>query len=144
MVWWFGEGLGGIVTGGANPITGAPGAVLIYVLLAVLLWPVPSARPRRVVRRREVHRHRRGAAGVAGAVGWPGLFHAANRANRTPQALHDTIAGLESGEPSWIATIDRNVADVLAHHGLAVSIILAIVLLVVAFGVFLAHGGRAA
>src|ERR1700728_4754071 len=26
-VWWFGEGLGGVLNGGTNPVTGAPGAV---------------------------------------------------------------------------------------------------------------------
>jgi hypothetical protein len=38
-VWWLGEGLGGVLTGSASPWDGAPGAVVIYALLAVLLWP---------------------------------------------------------------------------------------------------------
>src|SRR5579859_535649 len=38
-VWWLGEGLGGVLNGGADPLSGAPGAVLIYGLVAVLLWP---------------------------------------------------------------------------------------------------------
>ena len=38
-VWWFGEGLGGVLSGAASPVNGAPGAVIIYALLAVLLWP---------------------------------------------------------------------------------------------------------
>jgi len=38
-VWWFGEGLGMVLTGSASPVNGAPGAVIIYALLAVLLWP---------------------------------------------------------------------------------------------------------
>ena len=29
LVWWFGEGLGGLLSGSANPVTGAPGAVLL-------------------------------------------------------------------------------------------------------------------
>jgi hypothetical protein len=37
-VWWLGEGLGGILTG-ASPVAGAPGAALLYAVLAVLLWP---------------------------------------------------------------------------------------------------------
>jgi type II secretory pathway pseudopilin PulG len=39
-VWWFGEGLGGVLSGMASPLTGAPGAVILYALLAVLAWPV--------------------------------------------------------------------------------------------------------
>jgi hypothetical protein len=38
-VWWLGEGLGGMLAGGANPVTGAPGAVLLYAMLAIVLWP---------------------------------------------------------------------------------------------------------
>jgi hypothetical protein len=46
-VWWLGEGFGGLLAGTATPLTGAPGAVLLYALLAVLLWPAdrpPAAR----------------------------------------------------------------------------------------------------
>src|SRR4029077_121381 len=38
-VWWFGEGLGMVLTGDVSPVNGAPGAVILYALLAVLLWP---------------------------------------------------------------------------------------------------------
>ena len=38
-VWWLGEGLGGLLSGTASPVNGAPGAVLLYALLAILLWP---------------------------------------------------------------------------------------------------------
>jgi hypothetical protein len=42
-VWWFGEGLGMVLTSSASPVNGAPGAVIIYALLAVLLWPADRA-----------------------------------------------------------------------------------------------------
>src|SRR6476660_3823317 len=38
-VWWLGEGFGGILAGTASPVNGAPGPVLLYPILAVLLWP---------------------------------------------------------------------------------------------------------
>ena len=44
-VWWIGEGLGGVLSGTADPLSGAPGAVIIYALLAVLLWPTDRAGP---------------------------------------------------------------------------------------------------
>ena len=34
-----GQGLGGIFTTAASPLTGAPGAAVLYALLAVLAWP---------------------------------------------------------------------------------------------------------
>jgi hypothetical protein len=42
-VWWLGEGLGGIFTGLASPLTGGPGAAVLYALLAVLIWPAAIA-----------------------------------------------------------------------------------------------------
>ena len=38
FVWWFGEGFGGLLTG-ASPLTGLPGAVILYALAAWLVWP---------------------------------------------------------------------------------------------------------
>jgi hypothetical protein len=46
-VWWLGEGLGGIFTGTASPLAGAPGAAVLYALLAVLAWPPSSPAPSR-------------------------------------------------------------------------------------------------
>ena len=42
FVWWFGESLGGILTG-SSPLAGLPGGVVLYALIAVLLWPTPRA-----------------------------------------------------------------------------------------------------
>ena len=38
------QGLGSVLTGNASPVNGAPGAVIIYALLAVLLWPADRDR----------------------------------------------------------------------------------------------------
>src|SRR6185437_5045899 len=35
IVWWLGEGFGGLLTG-ASPLTGLPGAMILYALVA---WP---------------------------------------------------------------------------------------------------------
>jgi len=36
-VWWLGEGLGGVLAGTATPVDGAPGAVVLYGLLAAIV-----------------------------------------------------------------------------------------------------------
>jgi hypothetical protein len=41
-VWWFGAGFGMLLTGTASPLTGAPGAVLLYPLIGVLAWPTDA------------------------------------------------------------------------------------------------------
>ena len=58
-------------------------------------------------------------------------------ANRSPQAPHDMITGMANGEPGWLAALDKHAAALVAHQGLAASIVLAIALIIVAVGVFL-------
>ncbi len=108
-VWWFGEGLGRVLTGGASPVNGAPGAVILYALLAVLLWPADRPVPAQF--RRRAGRWRSGGAGaVADAVAQPGLVRGDARRTAAPQDLHDMIAGMADGEPGWVAAIERNAA----------------------------------
>jgi hypothetical protein len=134
-VWWLGEGLGGILTGGASPVNGAPGAVIIYALLAVLLWPVARERPASFVAGRAVGAH---AARAAWLILWGSLaYFALTPASRAPQATSSMISGMASGEPGWLAWIDNHAASALSHDGLAVSVVLAIAIVVVAVGVFL-------
>jgi hypothetical protein len=135
-VWWFGEGLGMVLTGSASPVNGAPGAVIIYALLAVLLWPTDrSGRPAPFTAARAV------GAPVARAlwlVLWLSLaYFTLLPGNRAPQALNGMIAGMESGEPGWLAALDRGAASLVAHQGLAASIVLAVALVIVAVGIFL-------
>jgi len=135
-VWWFGEGLGGVLSGGASPVTGSPGAVILYALLAVLLWPAdrPGVTAPFVASR---------AVGAPVArllwlVLWGSLaYFALTPANRAPQALHDITAGMTGGEPGWVTGLETRAAAVLAHQGLAASIVLAVALIVIAVGVFL-------
>jgi hypothetical protein len=143
-VWWLGEGLGGVLSGSASPVTGAPGAVILYALLAVLIWPASSTPgPGSFVAARPL--------GVAAArslwvVLWGSLaYFSVTAASRTAQGLHDMIAGLAAGEPGWLAAVDRGVAGGLARHGLPASITLAVVLAAIAAGIFLpAPGARVA
>jgi hypothetical protein len=133
-VWWLGEGLGGVLTGAASPLTGAPGAVIIYALLAVLLWPAgrggvsPFAAGRALGAR---------PARVLWLLLWGSLaFFALQAANTTAQGMHDMISAMAPGEPGWIAAIDHGTGALLAHHGAQASAMLAVVLDVVAAGVF--------
>jgi hypothetical protein len=134
-VWWFGEGLGLILTGGASPLNGAPGAVIIYALLAVLLWPVARDRAVPFVAGRAVGA---GPARVLWLVLWGSLaYFALTPASRAPQATSSMISGMASGQPGWLAWIDSHAASALSHDGLVASMVLAIALVVVAVGVFL-------
>ncbi len=39
IVWWFGEAFGMMFMTMASPLTGAPGAVLLYALIGLIVWP---------------------------------------------------------------------------------------------------------
>ncbi len=134
-VWWFGEGLGGILSGAASPLNGAPGAVIIYALLAVLLWPADRETVVPFTAARAVGAH---VARALWLVLWLSLAHfALTPANRAPQALNGMIAGMESGQPGWLSDIDKGAAALVANQGLAASIVLAVALVIIAVGVYL-------
>jgi hypothetical protein len=134
-VWWFGEGLGGVLSGAASPLNGAPGAVILYALLAMLLWPADRQAPAPFTAARAVGAH---AASALWLVLWLSLaYFALTPANRAPEALSGLIAGMESGQPGWLAAIDRGGASLAAGRGLAASIALAGALAVIAAGVYL-------
>jgi hypothetical protein len=131
-VWWIGEGLGGVLAGTANPVTGAPGAAILYAFLALLAWP-PATAP-----------EESGSLATTGWLGsvvpriaWAGLWgsfacFALQPANRAPGALGATLAGLRAGEPGWIGAIDGALAQAAARRGLEISVTIAILCAVAA------------
>src|SRR5215469_10821926 len=134
-VWWFGEGLGEVLTGAASPVSGAPGAVIIYALLAVLLWPADRVRPAPFTAARAA-----GARAVRALwlVLWLSLAYLAlTPANRAPHAMGGLIADTEAGQPGWLSAIDRDAVSLVAANGLAASCALSAVLAVIAAGVYL-------
>ena len=134
-VWWFGEGLGGVLTGGASPVSGAPGAVIIYALLAVLLWPANRDTQAPFPAGRAVGRN---SARAAWLVLWASLaWFAIAPASSTPQGMSGMLAGMTAGEPGWLAAVGHGAATLVAHQGLLASAVLAAVLAAIAAGVFL-------
>ncbi len=133
-VWWFGEGAGGIFHGTATPFGGGPGGVLFYAVLAVLLWPSEGSN-RPFVAARTVGLK---AARAIWVAVWSLLaLLSVVGSGRSSQALHDLVAGLNSGQPGWLAHIDGVSESFFLHHGTPAAILLAVVCLIVAAGVFL-------
>jgi hypothetical protein len=134
-VWWFGEGLGGVLSGAASPLNGAPGAVIIYALLAVLLWPADREESAPFTAARAVGAH---VARALWLVLWLSLaYFALTPDNRAPQGLNGMIAGMADGEPGWLSSLIKAGASLVANEGLAASIVLAVALVVIALGVYL-------
>jgi hypothetical protein len=136
-VWWLGEGLGGVLASPDSAVAGGPGAVILYALLAVLLWPTdrPSPLAPPFVAARAV------GAPVARAL-WLVLWGSMATiqllpVNRAPQAVHDDITAMAAGEPRWLAALVNGTGSLTAHRGLAFSIGLAVVFCLLAVAVYL-------
>jgi hypothetical protein len=117
IVWWFGEAFGMLFMNMANPLTGAPGAVLLYAVIGAMVWP--NDRPG-------------GLLGVRGSritwlvlwlvMAWMWLV----AANSNPNATHDAIQAAPSGM-SWLTSLNNDVAGWTSGHGLIIAVVLAVI-----------------
>jgi hypothetical protein len=142
-VWWLGEGLGGLLTGAASPLTGAPGAVILYALIALLAWPRGPDRLGSDVAAGGLLGYR--GARLAWLLLWGGLAYLMLQpAVRAGAGLRAAIAGNAAGEPGWLAALDRHVAAVIGPHGPAVAIGLAAVFVLAGAGLLIPATARPA
>jgi hypothetical protein len=153
-VWWLGESLGGLFSGMASPLTGAPGAALLYVLLAVLAWPHRPASGR-VTGRKLATRVFEGRVSIAvsGLLGrrvapvlwvliWGGFAALMLQPQvRAPGALRAAVGGMASGQ-NLLASVDRSAAGLLGSAGLVPALIFAVVFAVIAIGLFVPRAAR--
>jgi hypothetical protein len=113
IVWWLGEGLGGVLNGSAAPLMGAPGAVVLYALLALLLWPRDGAAGRSPAETSIISR----AAPLIWVLIWGSeAYFALLPANDSSASLHGMLAGMAGGEPHPIGALDRLLASFVAHN----------------------------
>jgi hypothetical protein len=122
-VWWLGEGLGGLASGHAMLLTGAPGAVLIYAVIALAAFP------------RDTLDGRGEAPGRVAVVGWVAIwivgavFQALpgqNSSNDLAAALRDDADGV----PGWLAHPTRMLAANVDHHAAVVVALIVLPLLI--------------
>ncbi|MFF4361375.1 hypothetical protein [Streptomyces sp. NPDC001604] len=127
-VWTVGEGFGGLFMGGTDLLTGAPGAALLYALVALMLWPRtdrtgPSIADGGVL------------GGVAARWVWL-LLWIGTAALELEPAAHVPAAQLSNTgeeEPAVIAAVNHAVGGLVA--GWAAGFVVVLGLLQVAVGV---------
>jgi hypothetical protein len=136
-VWYLGEGLGGLFGNHASMLTGAPGAALVYAILAL------AVRPRRV-HGVEVQRPSRWAT-IAWAVLWlggavlellPGMD--------TNASISMSLAMNASGVPGWFAAIDNRLSALVPYTGVSIVVDLVVLQAFAGLGVFRARRARMA
>jgi len=126
-IWWFAEGLGGLATGHASLVTGAPGAVLLYAVLALAAWPGTGLRSSAGLRDAAIPRW----FPFAWLVLWiGGALLQVLPSQRGTAALHDQL-GSADGTPGWLASLHHLAGTVLSHTGSAAFIALVTVMVLI-------------
>jgi hypothetical protein len=120
-VWFLGEALGGLASGHASLLTGAPGAVLLYAVLALAAWP-----------RHDPSREAPASwLPLAWAVLWVGgaIFQALPGQN-----TGSDVAGAVADGPGWLGRLDASIAGWITDHGTAVVVALIVAEAVIGLG----------
>jgi hypothetical protein len=123
-VWSLGEGFGGLLSGHAMLLTGAPGAALLYAALAIVAWPAAAemTAPRAVSA--TTLRRLWAAVWLGGAVlqTLPGQNSGA--------AVAGAIRDSADGAPGWLAHADTWIAGRIPHGTTVVVALVALQALV--------------
>jgi len=127
FVWWFGEAFGMLFMNMAQPLTGAPGGVILYAFVGLIAWPNANGRPG-------------GLLGVRGArllwsvlwllMAYLWLLQASSSAN----AIHDAINAAPSGM-SWLSSVQDGAASLTHNDGLIFALLFAAISAAIAIGV---------
>jgi hypothetical protein len=127
LVWWFGEAFGMMFMSMASPLTGAPGAVSLYGLMAFIAWP--NGRPGGVLGIR--------GAKITWAILWvlmAWLWLEAPSSN--PNAITDAINAAPSGM-SWLSTVQNWAASAASGLGVPIALVAGALSLTIGLGVAL-------
>jgi hypothetical protein len=116
-VWWSGEGFGMLFAGSANPLTGAPGAALLYAIIALIVWPNTDGRPGGLI---GIRGARAAWATLWLVMAWAWLLPANSSANATTNAI---MSAPGSGS---LHSLQSSVASGATGHGAAIAIVLAL------------------
>ncbi len=135
LVWWFGEGFGGLVSNTLPaPLMGAPGAVIVYALIGLLVWPTDRRQARSPAGA--------GPLGEAGAlVVWSFLWAMSAalwlvNVNRAKNATSEMIKSMAEGSPHWLAKVQNWAVHHASGHGTTIAVVLAILSVAIALGVW--------
>jgi hypothetical protein len=141
-VWVVGEGMGGLLAGTALPLTGAPGAALLYAVLAVLVWPASPERSAQagIGRGPDGSPAAEGPLGAwAGRVAWSAYWTGMGilwllPSGRASGAVTGAVGGAASGEPGWFGHLETAAAHALPATGSGLAVTAAVLSLVVGLG----------
>ena len=139
-VWYLGEGLGGLFGGGASLLTGAPGAALVYAVVAGAAAPPRAGRAGA-----SDGRPARWAAAAWAALWIGGAVLQLLPGSDTNDTVAMSVAMTGSGAPAWLAAISHHLAALIPYGGVSVAVDLVVLQAFAGAGALLAgRAGRAA
>jgi hypothetical protein len=123
-VWVVGEGFGGLFMGGTSLIDGAPGAAILYAVVAVVLWPdIPP-------------RMRDNTGRAAWVLAWSAsALLELQTVNHAPTVPAAQIRNAGFGEPGWLAWLNAAAGHLVGHRGTEFAVGLGVTASMVGLGV---------
>ncbi|HEY4778477.1 MAG TPA: hypothetical protein VIH47_02660 [Solirubrobacterales bacterium] len=134
VVWWFGEGFGMVLMNMGSPFAGSPGAVVLYAVVGVLVWPGAQDGGR--------------SAAGAGALGDRGGLVAWSAAwlcsaalwvavlARPVYSISGSLVEASGDSMPWLGGLQRSLATALSGEGKPIAALLLVLSLAIAAGVW--------
>jgi hypothetical protein len=133
-IWAIGEGFGMLFTGTASPLTGAPGAALLYIAVGVLVWPRATGPAVTGPAAAEGPLGERGGKAIWALV-WSGMGMLwLLPANRSGGTISGAISSAVTGEPGWLSHVPVLVAHALGSGGGSVAVVCAVLSVAIGLG----------
>lgn len=131
-VWYLGEGLGDLLGGGASLLTGAPGAALMYAVVAM------AVTPRRAGQAGD-QRPARWAAPAWAALWLGGTLLQVLPGADTNASISTALTMNASGAPGWLAAVSHHLSVLVPYHGVSIVVDLVVLQTLAGIGVLMAR-----
>lgn len=134
MVWWFGEGFGMLFMNTGSPFNGAPGAILLYAVVGLLVWPTSSR-----------DSHSAAASGPLGERGglaaWSAVWGCSallwlEVLMRPVYSISGSLIEASGDSMPWLSSLQRSLSTTLQGDGKSIAAILLGISLALAIGIW--------
>ncbi len=113
FVWYVGEGAGGVLSGQTLILMGAPGAALLYAIIALGVMPIKVNK-----KNKEEAKHPAYWLALVWAALWVGgAIYQLLPGQNTVSDVSGMISGMADGAPGWMASLDNHTANWVAGFG---------------------------
>jgi type IV secretory pathway VirB2 component (pilin) len=134
VVWWFGEGFGMLFMNMGSPFNGAPGAVLLYAVVGLLVWPSGRRDTRSAASSGLLGE--RGGLAVWSAVWGCSVLLWLEVLTRPVYSISGSLIEASGDSMPWLSSLQRSLSTTLQGDGKSIAVILLAVSFALAVGVW--------